>query len=204
MKALAMFAGISALVLAQGCSNTVATTSQEHYEPMGTGWKLPQSMPHIHSHKTIDDYAEQLAMQLIENLHYAKPEDTVAVTSFVELDSSLMKTNLIGNHLADSLMGELQQFGVAVLDYKLRDAIVVNADGDFAFSRDHTRLQEWHDIDYILSGTMTRNARGILIHARIAGMKSKVVVSSAKILLPNHVINSIYYSNTLDGIHYGS
>ena len=226
-KTITLAALSTALIFVQGCTHTVESSSDgrhagyslnlplpiptiEHlkkgdsYESADHGWHLPQQPPGVYlSHKTIDDYAEQLAMQLVENLNYAKQTNTVAVTSFVELDSSLNKTNLIGNHLADSLMGELQEFGVAVIDYKLRDSIVVNRDGDFSMTRNHTALKEWHDIDYVLTGTMTRSYRGILIHARMVGMKSKVVVSSAKILLPTRVLNSIYYSNTIDGIYYG-
>ena len=208
---IAVTALTSVLACLSGCvtahdANTVhnaATTNNPQFEVQGHGWEMPMLMPHAyHSHKTIDDYSEQLAMQLMENLNFVKPGNTVAVTSMVELDSSLNKTNIIGNHLSDSLMGELQEFGVAVLNYKLRDSIVVNSNGDFALTRDHTALREWQDIDYVLTGTMTKSYRGVLVHARITGMKSKVVVSSAKILIPARVINSIYYAYSVDGIYH--
>lgn len=187
-----------------GAATQYPYQSQQH-PPMSFGWNLPELESFkYHSHKSIDDYSEQLAMQLVENLSFAKAADTVAVTSLVEMNSSLEQTNILGNHLSDGLMGELQQFGFSVIDFKTMDMIKVNSAGDFVYSRDHRKLRPAMDIDYVLSGTMTRSRHGVLVHARIVGMETKVVVSSAKILIPNFVIYSVYSSGFKDGIYFGS
>ena len=198
--------GCTALALITGCAYQAspdATPVLTSSAP-DLGWQLPElNIPNYHSHKNIDDYSEQLALQIIENRHYTQANETVAVASFVELDSDLNKTNLLGHQLADGLMGELQQYGVSVLDFKTMDVIRVNSGGDFVFSRDHNQLREWQDIDYVLSGTLTRNNRGVVVHARMIGVKSKRVVSSANVLIPNFVLYSVYAPNFRDGIHFG-
>ena len=169
-----------------------------------SGWDLPPLPQQIRSHKSITDYAEQMAMQLVENLNFVNQSNTIAVTSFVDLDDSLMNTSVLGNHLSDSLMGEMQRFGLSVLDHKAMDVLKVNSAGDFVLSRDHTALRNPIDVDYVLAGTMTHTNRGILFNARVIGMKSKVVVSSASVLIPNFIISSIYSSGYRDGIYFGN
>ena len=164
-------------------------------------WQVPASVysPRV-THKLLSDYTEVMAMKLIENMKYVTPSAKVAVTSFVELDNNLQTTSVLGNQLAESFMQEMQAFGLSVIDFKSMGKVMVTANGDFTFSRDKSVLAHTPDLDYVLSGTMTYNNRGVIINARIIGVESKVVVSSAKGFIPHFIVESLYPNRLTDGI----
>ena len=92
------------------------------YIPRATpvsGWAPPaHTYRPVFTHKLLGDYAEQMTMKLIENMRYVSTNTPVAVTSLVDLDSSLSHTNILGNQLAESFITELQEFGIPVVDFK--------------------------------------------------------------------------------------
>lgn len=157
------------------------------------GWAVPyQYVTSLHSNKQLNDYVAQMAMQLVETFHYFPTEARVAVASFVDLDSELNRTNIIGNQLAEAFIHQFQQFGVSVVDFKTTRDIQVTANGDFVFSRNHAQLDALQQIDYVLSGTMVFVPRGIMINARVINFHTKVVAASSQQLIPHFVISSIY------------
>ena len=149
------------------------------------------------THKDIADYTEQMSMKLIENMRGIHNQGLLAVTSFVELDSSLKTTNLLGNQLAESFMSQMQEFGVSVVDFKTTGNIRVTQQGDLAFSRDFDDLKEQQNIDYILSGTLSYTDKGVVVNARVVGLTDKVMVSSARGFIPHFVIRSLYPSEMI-------
>ncbi|MEM0516602.1 FlgO family outer membrane protein [Pseudoalteromonas sp. YIC-827] len=152
------------------------------------------------THKLIGDYAEQLSMRLIENLNVNIASGRVAVASFVELDSSLKRTNLLGNQLAESMITELQEFGLQVVDFKATGDIRVTQQGDLAYSRDFAELAQHQAVDYILSGTLTYTDRGVIVNARIFGSKDRVVIASGKGFIPHFVVEGMYPASYRDGL----
>ncbi|MBL0711677.1 MAG: hypothetical protein JJV99_11795, partial [Colwellia sp.] len=140
-------------------------------------------------------------MKLIENMKYVTEKTPIAVTSFVNLDSNLQTTSIFGNQLAESFMNELQEFGLSVVDFKHTGAVHVTPDGDFSFSRNGNELGRYPSIEYVLSGTLTYNARGVIVNARITGTESKIVVASAKGFIPNFVVDSLYSNRHRDGVN---
>jgi TolB-like protein len=144
-----------------------------------------------YSHKLLGDYVEQMTMNMI-GANPPKLVTPIAVTSFVTFDSTLSRTNVLGNQLAESFIHELQQYGLPVVDYKVTGAIRITPRGDFAFSRDVAELVEDQAIGYVLSGTIIRSKGGVIVNARIVGLGSKVVVASAKTFIPGFVLNAIY------------
>ncbi|ALS97714.1 FlgO family outer membrane protein [Lacimicrobium alkaliphilum] len=142
-------------------------------------------------HKTLNDYAEQLAMGLVHNLAVIKGQGRVAVGSFVELDSELTNTTVLGNQLAEKLIAQLQDFGLAVVDIKTMPTIMVGRDGDRVFSREVRALSGELQLDYVVSGTLIRNARGIQINSRMVSLKDQQVVASASGFIPNVVAQSL-------------
>lgn len=164
---------------------------------INNGWEIPyQYVTSLQSNKQLNDYVAQMAMKLVETFHYFPVESKVAVASFVDLDSELNRTNVIGNQLAEAFIHQLQQFGVQVVDFKATRDIQVTASGDFVFSRDHSKLNQLQQIDYVLSGTMVFTPRGIMINARVINSHTKVVAASAQQLIPHFVVSSIYPSIT--------
>ncbi len=146
--------------------------------------------PSFH-HKYLNEYAEQLAIKLVENLRMMDATSSVAVTSFVDLDPTLKNTNILGNQLAESLIHEIQQFGVLVVDYKTMGNIQLSESGDFAFSRVHQELDNIQKIDYILSGTLSYGANGVMVNARVVHTEMKTVIATANSVIPYFVLSSL-------------
>jgi len=166
-------------------------------------WQIPANTYRPkYTHKLLSDYTEKLAMELIENMQYVSQSSPIAVTSFVDLDNNLKTTNILGNQLAEDFIHELQVYGLTVVDYKHTGQIAVSKNGDFVFSRDGHELGNYPEVKYVLSGTLTYNNRGAIINARIIGVDSKVVVSSAKSFIPSFIIESLHSKTRMyqDGI----
>lgn len=177
-----------ALLALSGCA--------QHHHHAGatplTHWQTPQyQYKPIQTHKLLSDYTEKLAMDLIENMNHMSQDSKLAVASFVVLDNNLRTTNVLGNQLAESMINEMQTFGLTVIDYKLTNKIDVTSNGDFAFSRSSNKLSDKH-VDYILTGTITYNHNGAIIHARLINSHTNIVNSSAKTFLPAFMIDSLY------------
>ena len=144
-----------------------------------------------YSHKLLGDYVEQMTMQMVGS-NPPVLTSAIAVASFVQFDSTLTRSDILGNQLAESFIHELQQYGMPVVDYKVTGAIRITARGDFAFSRDVRELAADQAIGYILTGTVIRAKGGVIVNARIVGLTSKVVGASTKAFIPGFVLKSLY------------
>ncbi|GLX77670.1 hypothetical protein tinsulaeT_10100 [Thalassotalea insulae] len=135
----------------------------------------------------INDVVKGLAYQMLETSSFVNPQTPIAVTSFVDL-KDLESTNWLGNQLSENFIHELQRHGLIVVDFKTTGHIRVTKDGDYVFTRDWKELPERQIIDYVVTGTMTKQDDGIMVNARMIGMQSRVVVASAQSFIPNWVI----------------
>lgn len=143
-----------------------------------------------YSHKTVDDYAEQITMQLMAQARNLNAGSRIGVASFVSFDRSLQNTNALGNQLAESFIKEIQAYGLPVVDFKIMSGIEVRNDGDIVFSRRSRELSRI-DIDYVLSGTMHKNEKGVRVNARIVSLDRKTVVATARGFIPHFVVNEV-------------
>jgi TolB-like protein len=141
-------------------------------------------------HKDISEYAEQLTIDLIQNAHNIHANARVGVASFVDFDRHLKRTTPLGNQLAESFITELQAYGVTVVDFKATGNVQVGAEGDFVFSREATELASKQELQYVLSGTLRHNERGVYVNARIISLPHRRVVSASKTFIPQVVIES--------------
>lgn len=155
-------------------------------------WQAPSTLfrPSF-SHKSLEDYAGQLSMQLLRNSAGMKKDDLIGVASFVRLDRSLQQTDILGNQLAEYFITEIQQFGLAVVDFKMTSGVKVTEKGDFVFSRDSFELAQDLQMDHMLSGTMIDKAKGVQINARIVSIDNKRVVASASVLIPHFIAQGL-------------
>lgn len=147
--------------------------------------------------------SQQLAMivnnmagQLVADSQYISADSPLAVTSFVMLDT-LEDTNWLGNQLAESLISQMHSRGFKVVEYKSTGHIKVTPHGDYVFSRNWKDLKKLHQIDYVLTGTMTRQDDGVTVNARIIGMRSDVVVATAQGFIPSSVLGDSSSLNRL-------
>lgn len=139
----------------------------------------------------LGEYVEQLATQLMETSVVPGDETVVGVTSFIEFGPELSSINLFGNLLAEEFIFQLQQNGIAVVDYKVMAGVQVQGNGDFVFSRNSQALDLANSMQHVLTGTTVYHTRGIMVNARIVHLISKRVVASAKRLIPYFVLDSI-------------
>lgn len=185
------------------CSSDIHTEQQQYNQQPVLATTASQQEPQyvinapyqyagsVNSHKLLADYAGQMSMQLFDTLNGFSPDARVAVASFVDLGSDLQASNVVGNQLAESFVHQMQQYGIAMVDYKTSKGIRVTSQGDFVFSRQHQHLDTLQIIDYVLSGTMLHTPNGILVNARVINFRSKVVAASSQQLIPHFVISAL-------------
>ena len=163
----------------------------ENYELGGRTNRMGSLFESANTHKTIKDYASQLAMQLMDRAIRLSPTDLIGVASFVNLDSSLNNTNPIGNQLSEYFIGEVQHFGLSVVDFKLANAVSVGSHGDFVLSRDAKKLADEMAMDHVLTGTMIYRSQGISVNARIVEIGTRRVVATANVMIPDFIVAEI-------------
>jgi len=142
----------------------------------------------VRSHKKIGDYASQLAMHLMEHAFTLKQRDRIAIASFVRFNKTLREPTVIGNKMAESLIAELQQYGMTIIDTKLATDYAITQYGDLALSRDVDNLSSELGVDYILTGTLMERASGIEVNARIISVDTQHIAAAATVTIPQFIV----------------
>lgn len=168
-----------------------ASVAKQVYDNQSPQQPAVQRFTPRFTYKSVQDYAGQLAMDLMKNANGLTSEARIGVTSFVKLDYTLQNTTILGNQLAEYSISEIQQFGLNVIDFKLMPAIQVSSRGDLAFSRDVVKLANQNIMDHVLSATMIEKVDGVFINARIIALGTNRVVSSASVLVPKFVATQV-------------
>ena len=137
--------------------------------------------------KPLSDYAADLAFQLLQSMQYVLPEQPVAISTFVEFDQQLSNTTAVGNQLAEHMYYQMQRLGIPVADIKLSSQIRVTPAGDLVFSRD-SYLDTKQRVNYVLAGTILRDSAGLVVNARVMHMRTKTVIGSAQLHIPDFVL----------------
>lgn len=151
--------------------------------------------------QNINHYIQSLTHDLVSNLEYMTTDTALGVTTFSYVDSDLNKGSLLGNHLSEAFMHEFHKMRIPVIDFKLTKYIRVTDEGDFALSRDFMELDDIKSVEYILTGTFVNHRNGVLVNARIVGVKSRAVVASAQTLLPAYTVDDLLNnSEKVDGV----
>lgn len=144
----------------------------------GSQFLLKQNPRH-----TLDFFLDGLAEELLETNNYLTARTPMAIVSFVDVEK-MNDTNWLGNTMTEGMIYQMQRRGFSIIDFKTMGFIRVTKEGDFVLSRDWKELDPEQQIDYVLTGTMLRQVGGVLMNARIIGMRSRVVVASAQGFLP--------------------
>lgn len=138
--------------------------------------------------KSLNDYAQQLVMQLNTQQAINKP---VAVASFVDFDQSLQKTNSIGNQLAEAVLVELGQLGYPTAEINIEKSIRVNNRGNFIFSRD--QKDRAGDYCCVLSGNLIYEQSGIRVNAKLVDLDSRRILGASTLTIPYFVVEHLGY-----------
>ena len=165
------------------CSNTTKKDDFYKLKQVDKGQIDSKNLPK----HAINDLVKGLAYQMLESSAFVNTKTPVAVASFVNLQD-LESTNWLGNQIAENFVHELQRHGLVVIDFKTTGHIRVTKEGDYVFTRDWKELPERQIIDYIVAGTMMEQEDGVIINARMIGVKSHVVVGTAQSFIPNWVL----------------
>lgn len=173
--------------------------STELYQPVRASAYQAEQRSAARS-KNINHYVRSIMQDLANNLQYVNQKTPLAVTSFVFLDGDYTQASLVGNQLAEGFIYELHKFGIPVVDFKTTDYVRVTEQGDFIFSRDYLELSQNHNFNYVLGGTLVHHQGGILVNARIVGVKSKAVVGSAQGFIPQSVVDALHGEGQHDGV----
>ena len=134
-----------------------------------------------------NDIVDQLVGEMLSNNLFVTKQNAIAVASVVQLDD-LTTTNRIGNQFAEGIVHSLHDNGYRVVDYKLTGSIMVTPEGDLTHSRDWEKLKGEFSIDYLVSGTMDSTEEGILVHVRMVGLQSQVVVGSGQAFIAKEIV----------------
>ncbi|MDM7860321.1 FlgO family outer membrane protein [Alteromonas sp. ASW11-36] len=153
--------------------------------------RIPTLYETQRTHKSLRDYAAQLAMALMDRAIRLNPDDLIGVVSFVDFDDELTNSNPVGNQLSEYFIGEIQQFGVSVVDFKVTESIQVGPRGDFALSRDAEHLVDQLAMDHILTGTLIYRSQGVSVNARIVELETRRVVATANVMIPDFIVAEI-------------
>jgi TolB-like protein len=167
------------------------TPTPSPFQPARFVLPSPAEQQSPQSKVTIHHVVRGLMHDVINTMEHVNESTSVAVASFVFLDSDYYQGSLLGNQIAESFLHELNLFGIRVLDYKVTDFIRVTPQGDFALSRDYEELSDNVAAQYVLSGTLTQHRDGVLVHARIVNIASKQVVATAQDLIPSRIVNAL-------------
>lgn len=173
------------------------TDEKGYKDPLHSGFSP------MRTHKLLNDYASQLAMELMDNANQLQRQELIGVASFVRLNRSLREPTILGNQMAEYLMTELQDFGLAVVDFKLANTLTVTPYGDIAMSREDILLANRVAMDHIVTGTITEHPRGVNLNARMISVENKRIVASASLFIPAFVVTSLNSSMSAQ-IHHDS
>lgn len=163
-------------VLLTACSYAPIYNGKEPYA--GNQFMLMESPRH-----TLDFFIDSMTDDLVSSNTSVSAYSPIAVTSFVDLQN-MDTTNWLGNSVSEGFIHQLQRRGFKVVDFKTTGSIQVTQQGDFAFSRNWKDLSAEQNIKYVLTGTMLRQDGGVIVNARVVGMKSRIVVATAQGFLP--------------------
>ncbi len=171
---------ITVLALSLSCLTLMACSSLPYLS------ETEKSYQSVGVSTPLTDAVELMSQQLFVTRQYVTEQTPIAVTSFVDL-ADFSDVGPVGNQLAESFVHHLQANGMRVVEYKAPDHIKVTPTGDFALSRDYTELSAQVPIDYILTGTYSRQNEGLLVNVKLFASRSKIVVATAQGLVPKSV-----------------
>lgn len=176
-------------VVLSACSS--APTEEADPSDTMVGLTLEDEIYSFHTHQQVNDYTDRLAHDLFRNLRNRKVEQPILVTSFVTLDDTLKNSRKLGNLVSESLIGNMQEYDVPLMDVHLTGGIDITPTGDYVFSRNREEIQYSGEVTYVLSGVIVEGERGYTVNARIMELKTKRVISTATTFIPSYVVDVI-------------
>jgi len=142
---------------------------------------------------TVDQYVRDLSTQLSHKNGSFKSSSRIAITSFFLADA--LETGLaegqghgLSQQIQESLITQLTQLGYNIIEYRLENNLNLSASADSMLSRDIAKLNQRQNIDYVITGTLTRQQHAYIINARMVNAQNNVITSAASTEIPINVM----------------
>lgn len=150
--------------------------------------------------KNVNHYTKWLIQDLFSNIDAPNNSNIFAVVNFALLDSDLKTTNHFGRQLQESIMHETNRTGFSVIDLKSSGRLQLTTAGDIFWHSEKTdELTGEINIDYVITGTMTKHQGGYLLNARIIDVETSALISTSQILVPATVVKAVLTEENTKG-----
>jgi len=116
-----------------------------------------------------------------------------AVAGFVPVDTFKQNAKAqsplmhLGQQLEQGLMTEAVKRGFVAQDFKAANGIIITATDDRVLTRDVDQLTQVQRVDYFITGTITSQASGAMVNARVIDARNKDVVAAATQFFPDNI-----------------
>ncbi|MDP5292302.1 FlgO family outer membrane protein [Oceanimonas sp. CHS3-5] len=149
---------------------------------------LPEAGPSLVGGQTqLQQHMSALAHRLVSSAHDMNRQAAIAVSGFVSQEDYTSQDEF-GRLLSETMMFQLNQHGLKVVDFKALPFIRITPEGDVSTSRDYRQLSGRINAQYLLHGTISQTQGGRLINARLISMADHGVVSSAQQFVPDYLV----------------
>ncbi|MBO1519975.1 FlgO family outer membrane protein [Oceanisphaera pacifica] len=149
---------------------------------------LPQAGPSLVGGQTqIQQHMSALAYRLVSSAHNLNEQSGIAVSGFVD-QQDYQSQDDFSRLLSETMMFQLNQYGLRVVDFKALPFIRITPEGDVSTSRDYRQLSPRIDARYLLHGTVSETTGGRLINARLVAMADNSLVASAQQFIPEYLV----------------
>lgn len=185
---------IMVTILLTACTHTVTLKTEgamaESMQPPADQINssiIPQAS--FHTHSLFSDYTDSIATQLFEQSSINLKGMSLIITSFGYQARKLEDNHQLSYQLSESIAHELQPFGVNTIGgYQRDDFKYLDATG-LLFDEDTNTKLLLLDSKHVLTGVITPNERGVMIHAKIVEITSMQVISTAEKFIPYYAFS---------------
>lgn len=142
---------------------------------------------------TLNQYVNSLSAQLSHIKEPFKSTASIAVSSFYladALDSHVAQGQGAGlsQQIQESLITQFTQLGYNTVEYRLKNQLNLSASADSVLSRNTGNLKQRQIIDFVITGTLTRQEHAYIVNARMVNMQTNQVVSAGSTEIPINVM----------------
>ncbi len=136
---------------------------------------------HKYYESSLDDIAAEIAYQLYTQYNQKRADkEPIILTSFVDVHD-FNQTSNFGRLLSETLGTHLDRLGMPIYEYRIKNRLVVNKNGEFFLTRDVKGMRRGFVDGYVLTGTYGLSKDRLILNARLVEYQSGRVIASANL-----------------------
>jgi TolB-like protein len=136
--------------------------------------------------QTINEYTEQMAYVLSQNISLKNIEKSIAVPPFISVPYSKSGNQQLNVSVAEAIVVSMQNIGLPVAELILTNS---SDEKQINFISYIEELAESQHFGYVLKGTIGEKIHGTMIHAKIIDLETKEVIASTSKFLPKYLVS---------------